>query len=393
MKVLVISTRVPQLDGKGDELVSYWRIAALLKGGHSVYLVCTIIGQLSVCDLSAIDYLRAVGVVVKVARMSILWQLLNLLYSLCSSSLPVQVALYRSPQCASLIARIVNDFRPDVVHAFLLRASANISTLDCRFSLDFIDSISLNYFRAAQSCPWYLRPFYLFEAKRCHRLERTLAGSADFSLAVALDDIQHISPSLVSFLPNGVDSSRFVPADSEPHEPRLIFTGNMSYSPNVAAVKWFCENCWRTLLEINPRCKFYVCGANPSRSVLALRNLYPSVFITGRVESISHELRSSTVAVAPMLTGAGMQNKILEAMSCGIPVVASSLGIGSIMALNGKELIIADSPTDFVDSVGKLLKDDSFRLAISKNARSFVLSRHSWDLIGRSFVRSLESIV
>jgi glycosyltransferase involved in cell wall biosynthesis len=93
-----------------------------------------------------------------------------------------------------------------------------------------------------------------------------------------------------------------------------------------------------------------------------------------------------------MRSGAGMQNKILEAMSCGLPVVASPLGLGSIRAEPGVELMLADTPEEFISSVDTLLSDSCMAQRISCRARDFVVLNHDWNAIGEAFVDSLQSV-
>ena len=392
MKILLISTRIPQLDGKGDELVAYWRIKALRESGHSVHLVCCMLSSLSSLDTSALKALRLIGVSFDIVQVPLLRQLINFFFLSVLGRWPAQVSLYKSPYCRRLLKGLCDSYSPDLVHLFLIRSYPNIPLTGFSIVIDFVDSISLNYSREASSSSLPLRLLYSIESKRCHRLEMAIAESAVCSFAVAMTDVNHISPDRVCFLPNGVDSLRFAPTPHASSQPfRLIFTGNMSYAPNVKAITWFCEHCWPAILASIPDATLYICGSSPSPLVLGIPSRFPSVYVTGRVQSICSEICLSSIAIAPMQSGAGMQNKILEAMSCGVPVVTTSLGLGSIGVFGAPCVLVADTALEFVDSVLQLLSNRSMRARLGSLSRDYILQNHDWSSIGQRFVSALES--
>jgi len=392
MKILVISTRIPQLDGKGDELVAYWRIKSLRDSGHIVHLVCCTRSKPSPSDLSALVALWLSGVSFDIVRVPILRQFLNFILLSVFGNWPAQVSLYKSPHCRRLLKGLCDTYSPDLVHLCLIRSCPNISLASSKVSIDFVDSISLNYSREASGAFFPLNLLYSIEAMRCHRLEMTLTESAACSFSVAMTDVNHIYPDKICFLPNGVDSTRFTPTTDLPPQPyRLIFSGNMSYPPNAKAVTWFCEHCWPSILSSIPEATLYICGSSPSPTVLDLASLFPSVYVTGRVHSISAEICLSSIAIAPMQSGAGMQNKILEAMSCGVPVVTTSLGLGSIGAFEEPFVLVADTASEFADSVLHLLSNRSLAARLGSLSRDYILRNHDWNSIGKRFVSALES--
>jgi len=160
--------------------------------------------------------------------------------------------------------------------------------------------------------------------------------------------------------------------------PIVVFSGNMGYSPNIIAAEWFVRNCWAAVREAVPNATFRVLGGNPGPSILEMRNI-PGVEILGHVDNMMSAISEAAVSVAPMQSGSGMQFKILEAMACGLPVVATSLGLGAIRATSGTEVLIADDKEMFSKTVINLLRNPNLRATIGGYARSFVETFHTWD--------------
>jgi len=127
-----------------------------------------------------------------------------------------------------------------------------------------------------------------------------------------------------------------------------------------------------------------VAGSNPAPQIEALR-VDPRISVTGRVASIAEVLNSAMVAVAPMQSGSGMQFKILEAMACGVPVVATTLGLGDIAARPGAEILIADSPERFVQSVLSLAGSPELRARVGDAGLRYVRERHDWERLNERF--------
>ena len=153
----------------------------------------------------------------------------------------------------------------------------------------------------------------------------------------------------------------------------------MNYQPNIEAVIWFMDNCFKELKTLIPEFEFVICGANPSKKLLTYQDKFNNIKVTGKVNSIAKEISKSTLAIAPMISGSGLQNKILEAMSCSIPVLTTTKGKGDIKAKINKDLLVADTPIEFNKIICKVISDNAFARRIGLNGRSFVLKNFNWD--------------
>jgi polysaccharide biosynthesis protein PslH len=184
----------------------------------------------------------------------------------------------------------------------------------------------------------------------------------------------------VTVLPNGVDHEYFAPMDV-PQEPEtIVFSGKMSYYANAAAVKHFYENILPIVRRARPNVQFVIVGADPPADI---RNLAsdPNVTVTGYVEDIRPYIASAAVAVCPVTVGVGIQNKVLEAMSMGKPVVATPKACSAISAVDGRDLLMADEPDDFANRIVELLSSPEKSREIGENAAKNVRENHDWDTI------------
>ena len=206
------------------------------------------------------------------------------------------------------------------------------------------------------------------------RLTRQLIETAqDRRLAALMSGRQQ-----VSVLPNGVDFDYFHPIDV-PEEPgTVVFSGKMSYFANEAAVNRFYHNIFPIIRAKRPETRLVIVGADPPSGIRRLSG-DPHVKVTGYVDDIRPYLAKATVAICPISVGVGIQNKVLEAMAIGKPVVATGKACGAIEARDGVELIKADSDEKFADAVVELLERPDLRKKIGRRAAEFVKDKHDWD--------------
>jgi sugar transferase (PEP-CTERM/EpsH1 system associated) len=195
---------------------------------------------------------------------------------------------------------------------------------------------------------------------------------------------------------NGVDAAQFSvdPARPSPYttgEIPIAFTGAMDYWPNVDAVTWFAAEALPRLGERHPSLRLHVVGRNPAPAVRALAG--PTVHVTGTVPDVRPWLQYAAVVVAPLRLARGIQNKILEAMAMGRPVVAAAACAEAMRAAPGCELLVADDAQGFVQQVGALLDDPGRAAAIGTAARDCVLREYSWDAHLAAFDRRLAALM
>jgi glycosyltransferase involved in cell wall biosynthesis len=188
----------------------------------------------------------------------------------------------------------------------------------------------------------------------------------------------------VSVIPNGVDLSYFQPGpDSLRERDTIVISGKMSYHANVSMTLHLVQDILPLVWERLPGVRLWVVGKDPARELQALGD-HPNITITGGVPDLRPYLQRASLSVAPIIYGAGIQNKILEAMACGTPVITTSLATTAIRACKGEDLKVADGPRAFADTIIALLNDPPERQAIGRAGRAYVEREHDWSSIAAS---------
>jgi len=254
-----------------------------------------------------------------------------------------------------------------------------------RVVVDLVDVDSQKWDDYADSASGPKRWLYRRESKRIQQLESRIAAESDAVLLVSEHESELFGKrhrGLQSIpLSNGVDLGYFHPiattASLEPpaSPPRLVFVGVLDYHPNVQGLVWFCENVLPTLRESYGNISFDIVGRNPNAIVQRLSEK-PGVRIVGEVADVRPYIHAADIAIAPLLIARGIQNKVLEALACARPVIASSAAATGIESTHG--LFIADSVTEWSTQLNRLL-DAELRNQAGRAARQDLERLYSWD--------------
>ena len=261
----------------------------------------------------------------------------------------------------------------------------------CRVVYDFVDSPTLHMRRGGwlKGLERYLRGYTEW---KCARLERRIRRFAAASIYVSRPDAEAVGrvggTPVPLVIPNGVMGDTAGGAHSAaPLRPVVGFLGNMGYVPNINAARRLAMNVMPHIRTAVPTAELLVIGRDPAPEILALRG--PSVTVTGTVDDIWLYVRQVRVFVLPMLGGAGLQNKILEAMYAGIPVVTTTVSAESLGAAVGSEILVAESDCDLARLATELLRDDQLWQRLSLAGRLFVSERHSWERVAQWYASAL----
>jgi len=259
--------------------------------------------------------------------------------------------------------------------------------------LDLVDIDSAKWRSYAQAARGPMRWVYRREAAAVAKLERETLATCQAVLVTSDVEASLLGPAgNIHVVGNGVDSDYFspgLPVDDD--HPAIVFTGTMDYRPNAEAVCWFASEVWPALRKAWPTLQWNIVGRDPLPAVKTLARL-PGVNVTGAVPDVRPFLHTADLAVVPLHTARGIQNKILEAMSCGRPVVATGETLKGITARVGEEVFQADEPSQWVARVSELLADGPRREAAGLAARARILEHYSWSAQLRPLVSLLETL-
>jgi sugar transferase (PEP-CTERM/EpsH1 system associated) len=220
-------------------------------------------------------------------------------------------------------------------------------------------------------------------AERFDLITVTTRGEADEFRTLGVD-----KPCTV--IPNGVDGNFFQPATmGGGTKPVIVFLGRMDYFPNIDGILWFIRDVFPRIRQAMPTAEVRIVGADPSAEIRRLASI-DGVTVTGYVKDVRPYLVEAAVAIAPLRIARGTQNKILECMAAGIPVVSTAQAAKGIAATPGEHLLVADSADDFSRSVAALLGDAEWRIRLATAARAQVEQAHAWPASMRILDRVLE---
>ena len=380
MKILYIAHRIPYPPDKGDKIRAYHQIKHLA-AKHELHLACLVDDPADLEHVATLEELCAsVSYVYRGKLKTAIQAGLALL-----TSKPLSAASFYSAALNRDIATKVREQRFEVIVAYSSSVAGYVlGNTDIPKVMDFVDVDSAKWEHYAD----FRRPpmswVYNMEARRLARREQEIVSRFDHSILVSEREAESLrvrAPGRpVSVIPNGIDTDYFSLNGNRvaaPEGPTIVFTGVMDYYPNVDAVKYFCEDVFGLIRNEVPDARFCIVGRNPTRQVLQLAG-NPNVVVTGGVKDVRPYLATASVSVAPLRIARGLQNKVLEAMAMGLPVVTTPTVLQGIQAAPEDGVSTADTAEGFAREVVALLRDPDLRRERSARAREYVESRHTW---------------
>jgi sugar transferase (PEP-CTERM/EpsH1 system associated) len=375
MKVGVIVSRIPWPLEKGDKLRIYHQLRFLALR-HEVHLFCLTDAQPSP---DALQYLKSITphiTVYQLSKFKIAFRLLAALFS----RKPFQVHYFFDRSISNQLKVALNAISPDVIYCQLVRCSEYVKNLhDYHKVLDYMDAFSAGQRRRAKGAPWYMVPFVKEEARRLTAYEHLIFDYFESHCIISDQDrklIFHSYNSRIQIVPNGIDASFFQRSNERSKTTHLLFTGNMSYPPNVEGAIRLVKNILPLVHEKHPEVTVLIAGATPSASVRALEG--PQVRVSGWLPDIRDAYNESHFFVAPMLSGSGMQNKLLEAMCMELPCVTTALAATPLGITHGENCLVGESDQEIADQIVFLLDHPSESERVASSGRVYAKQQFDW---------------
>lgn len=380
MKVFVLVSRIPFPLEKGDKLRSYHQVKELHKR-HEVFLCCLSAEPIPDGAHEALQEICSQVAFVPLIR----WRILTRLMLASMSSRPFQVHYFLQRSARKSVHTLIERFAPDHIYCQLVRCSEYVKHLyTIPKTLDYMDAMNKGMERLAGRSPWYISPLWRIESRRLVRYENLIYDYFDRHTIISKQDqqlIHHPRRQAIQVVPNGVDTSFFEPKGSDAAVYDVVFTGNMSYPPNVDTAEFLAREVMPLVRAEHPKATLLLAGASPHSRVKNLAN--ELTIITGWLDDIRDAYRQATVFVAPMRIGTGLQNKLLEAMSMQVPCVTSRLANNALGATHNEHLMVANGAHETAEAIVHLLNDQHRRLKIAEAGRQFVVERFSWEASSR----------
>lgn len=408
MKILFVVPYVPNL----IRVRPYQLLRALLRRGHQITLATLWTSEEEQRELKALSDL---GIRVVAQPLPTWRSLLNTVAAL-PTRVPLQADYCWQPTLAQRIRQLLTDEVFDVVHVEHLRGARYglyIKALRPQLARpvpivwDSVDCISHLFAQAAErSRSLKGRIMTRLDLARTQAYEGQLVGQFDEVTVTSPSDkaalealIGKTAPHL-HVLPNGVDLDYFTPNGNHREAGTVVFSGKMSYHANITAALHLVHDIMPKVWMQRPEVKVWLVGKDPSADIRALAESRAdsptqkgSVIVTGTVDDIRPYIHKSAAAVAPVPYGAGIQNKVLEAMACGAPVIASPQACSALQAQPGRDLLVAETPERFAETLLELLGNPGQQQSLGLTARSYVERHHSWDAISRQLEAVYQSAI
>jgi len=376
-KIVFITSRFPYPINKGDQLRVFFQLKSLSRK-NEVYLIALSDKKIDQELYSHLSFCKDI----QVFRTSTLTQIVSMSKCLINQK-PFQVGYFFNKSAKETIVEYINQVEPDYIHCHLLRTVEYIKNITgIEKSLDFMDAFSIGMKKRGDiEKNLFKKVFLLSEYRRLKKYEREMFNYFDRFTIISDQDahfIDHPRSGEIVVVPNGVDFDSFYPRNEEKIYD-ICFMGNMSYPPNVEAIKYTMANILPLLLNKKPNLKFLIAGANPTSYIQQLRS--KNIDVIENFHHISDSIAMSRIMISPMVVSIGLQNKIIQAMAMKVPNVVSKSANRAIHAKQSLEIFEAGQPNEYVEAILTLLENKNTYNSIIDHAFRFVKEKYHWEKV------------
>ena len=384
MNILFLAQRVPYPPNRGDK-ISTWRLIDRMRRNHSVRIVAFAHDD---ADKRAADDLRGMGFEVATFKPKSKFASLPALLG----KKPLTLEVFGSRALQAQVDRWMAD--TDLAYAFSSSMGAYFLGHDLPRVMHFAELDSDKWRQYAERTRFPMSWVYRREFHTLRAFEVQLAHAVDMGVfCTPLEEVifQREIPNAPSMvMRNGVDLSGSHPAPEAAEPGHLVFVGVMNYYPNVEGCQWFCDEILPRLRERDPRVHLSIVGAHPTPEVEKLGER-DGVEVTGFVDDPKDWLRRASISIAPLRIARGIQNKVLEALAMGVPVVGTTSATQGVEGEPGTDFLLANTADEQVEAIRSLLEDPARARAQGARGRAFVEEKYDWekcldpldDLLGR----------
>lgn len=376
MKIFVLLPRIPYPLEKGDKLRAFNQIKQLAK--HNEIILCALNDDSKVNQQDAFHALQPYCQSINFIKITKPQIALGLVRAFCKG-LPLQCGYFYNQKAAKKIDALITKHKPDILFGQLLRVAEYIRYKKLPKTIDYQDIFSFGMKRRADIASPITQPIYNMEYRRLKRYEAAIFDDFDVKTIISEPDrvlFPHERRDEILIVPNGVDHDYFKPQEQE-KKYDLVFTGNMSYPPNVNAVEYLANEIMPIVWKTLPDARLYIAGASPDPKVKKTASEH--IIISGWLNDIRDAYAQSHIFIAPMRIGTGLQNKLLEAMSMHLPAITSPLANASLGAKPNKEVLVGSNAEEMAQHIITLLTNKKMAQCIAQEGYDFARRVYDWS--------------
>ncbi|HCC84955.1 MAG TPA: hypothetical protein DEP87_04720 [Candidatus Pacebacteria bacterium] len=305
------------------------------------------------------------------------------------SSHPFLVIRNHAPTAIKAIEEELNQNQYDLIHAETFYMMPHlprtiIPTILVEQTIEY-----LGYESYAKKAPFFLQPILEIDIKKIKKWEKYYWEKCDRLIVMSQDDQKYIGekisdPSKIDVVSNGVDIEWFNQTPRRlPDKPTILSVGTFNWLPNVEAVNFLVKQVWPKIKQLVTGAQLMIVGNNPTQEIFDFEKHDKQINVIGRIPDIREAFKKSHVLVAPVFSGKGTRYKILEAMACGTPVVATAIAVEGLGVKHGVHVLTSNTADGLAELTAEVLKNHQLWESLSKTGYQFVMERYNWNVISK----------
>lgn len=401
MNILIFSHRVPFPPNKGEKIRTFHQLKHLSELGHQIHLFAPYEDKAELAHFDALNELLCSSVkasplehkAVRLLKGLVKNQSLSVA-NFYDKNLQQYFDLFLSQNSVDAILCSASSMAEYIFKSSVLK-NLNKKPL---LIMDFMDVDSDKWGQYKRNSAFPISMIYAREQRLLSNYEKKIVAQFDACYLITEAEVtlfnQQVKQSdKVHIMGNGLDTNAFYPPKVKKINPApvFLFTGVMDYKPNIDAVVWFVGHCWSSITERYPDARFIIAGMNPSNEVSKLAAV-KGVEVTGFVDDILPYYHQADIFVAPFRLARGVQNKVLQAFSCGLPVISTPMGAEGILCQQNRDILIASSPEEFIQEANQLIAQPKRAQSIGASAERIITKHYSWQSQLQPLVNLLDSV-
>lgn len=385
MKILMLTPYLPYPLLSGGQIRTYNLLKKLAKK-HQITLFALIKDESEKAYIGELEkYCQQVRVFKRSRKPFTLRNILKTAFS----TYPFLVIRNQSLTVTGAIQEELANQNYDLIHAETFYMMSHLPDLKIPSILVEQTIEYLGYENYAKKAPWFLRPILNVDVNKIRTWEKHYWQEADQLIVMSSEDKKFIAKELgradkIAVVANGVDNHWFDQVKRQKTAvPTILSVGTFKWLPNREAVDFLVEKIWPLVKKKLKNVRLQIVGNAPSQKVLNYGLADPNISVAGQVEDIRYAFKSADLLLAPVFSGKGTRYKILEAMACSTPVVASKIAVEGLDVENGKHVLTSNNAEELAELTIKVLTNQQLWHQLSMSGKKFVQDHYDWQSISK----------